>query len=250
MLGVFAEFETNLRKERQMEGIAKAKAAGVYKGRPASIDLDRVRQLKAEGWGPVSDRPQARHWSRIGLSGVGMTMQATRDGITAYHEAGHAVIGHLFGHRIVSVRFSMGGAKRGLMVAGVCTTSGYTEWHRTFVVEARQTSRDIDAAIEIICLIAGMLAESKVEKATEDEWLIQDDFTQVSELLDEADIPRLLPPLLSICQRHIDSHWPQIDALAKALLADGKIVKATTFAEFWDRGPCPCVMSSRKWLAH
>jgi len=52
MLGVFAEFETNLRKERQMEGIAKAKAAGVYKGRPASIDLDRVRQLKAEGWGP------------------------------------------------------------------------------------------------------------------------------------------------------------------------------------------------------
>jgi DNA invertase Pin-like site-specific DNA recombinase len=38
MLGVFAEFETNLRKERQLEGIAKAKDAGVYKGRPASID--------------------------------------------------------------------------------------------------------------------------------------------------------------------------------------------------------------------
>ena len=35
MLGVFAEFETNLRRERQLEGIAKAKAAGVYKGRPA-----------------------------------------------------------------------------------------------------------------------------------------------------------------------------------------------------------------------
>jgi hypothetical protein len=30
MLGVFAEFETNIRKERQLEGIAKAKAAGVY----------------------------------------------------------------------------------------------------------------------------------------------------------------------------------------------------------------------------
>jgi DNA invertase Pin-like site-specific DNA recombinase len=39
MLGVFAEFETNLRRERQLEGIAKAKAAGVYKGRPASIDV-------------------------------------------------------------------------------------------------------------------------------------------------------------------------------------------------------------------
>ena len=37
MLGVFAEFETNLRRERQLEGIKAAKARGVYKGRkPAS----------------------------------------------------------------------------------------------------------------------------------------------------------------------------------------------------------------------
>jgi DNA invertase Pin-like site-specific DNA recombinase len=41
-----------LRRERQLEGIAKAKAAGVYKGRPASIDVDQVRKLKAEGLGP------------------------------------------------------------------------------------------------------------------------------------------------------------------------------------------------------
>lgn len=52
MLGVFAEFETNLRRERQMEGILKAKAAGVYKGRPASIDSKLVRELKAQGIGP------------------------------------------------------------------------------------------------------------------------------------------------------------------------------------------------------
>ena len=51
MLGVFAEFETNLRKERQIEGIAKAKAAGVYKGRPPSIDAVRVRELKQKGFG-------------------------------------------------------------------------------------------------------------------------------------------------------------------------------------------------------
>ena len=49
MLGVFAEFETNLRRERQLEGIAKAKAAGIYKGRPASIEAARVRELKAQG---------------------------------------------------------------------------------------------------------------------------------------------------------------------------------------------------------
>jgi DNA invertase Pin-like site-specific DNA recombinase len=52
MLGVFAEFETNLRRERQLEGIADAKARGVYKGRKASIDPARVRQMKADGMGP------------------------------------------------------------------------------------------------------------------------------------------------------------------------------------------------------
>lgn len=51
MLGVFAEFETNLRKERQAEGIAKAKGAGVYKGRPASLDRARVIELKGAGRG-------------------------------------------------------------------------------------------------------------------------------------------------------------------------------------------------------
>jgi DNA invertase Pin-like site-specific DNA recombinase len=52
MLGVFAEFETNLRRERQLEGIAGAKARGVYKGRKASIDPAKVRQMKADGIGP------------------------------------------------------------------------------------------------------------------------------------------------------------------------------------------------------
>jgi DNA invertase Pin-like site-specific DNA recombinase len=53
MLGVFAEFETNLRRERQLEGIAKAKVEGRYKGRPASIDEARVRELKAQGMRPT-----------------------------------------------------------------------------------------------------------------------------------------------------------------------------------------------------
>jgi DNA invertase Pin-like site-specific DNA recombinase len=51
MLGVFAKFEINLRKERQLEGIAAAKDAGVYKGRKAEIDPERVRQLAAKGMG-------------------------------------------------------------------------------------------------------------------------------------------------------------------------------------------------------
>jgi hypothetical protein len=46
-----AEFETNLRRERQLEGIAKAKGAGVYRGRKPSIDQAQVEKLKAEGLG-------------------------------------------------------------------------------------------------------------------------------------------------------------------------------------------------------
>jgi DNA invertase Pin-like site-specific DNA recombinase len=54
MLGVFAEFETNLRRERQLEGIAAAKAAGVYKGRRPSIDADKVRHMTARGVGAIA----------------------------------------------------------------------------------------------------------------------------------------------------------------------------------------------------
>jgi DNA invertase Pin-like site-specific DNA recombinase len=53
MLGVFAEFEKALRKERQMEGIAKAKAAGVYRGRKPTVPVEDVRRLKAEGVSPT-----------------------------------------------------------------------------------------------------------------------------------------------------------------------------------------------------
>jgi DNA invertase Pin-like site-specific DNA recombinase len=52
MLGV-AEFETNLRMERQLEGIAKAKAAGVYKGRKRSVPIEEVKQMRATGRSPT-----------------------------------------------------------------------------------------------------------------------------------------------------------------------------------------------------
>lgn len=53
MLGVFAEFETNLRKERQTEGIEAAKARGIYKGGKARIDPETVRKLAADGVKPA-----------------------------------------------------------------------------------------------------------------------------------------------------------------------------------------------------
>lgn len=54
ILGAVAAFEADIRKERQMEGIAKAKAAGVYSGRKPSIDTDEVRRLHQEGMRPAA----------------------------------------------------------------------------------------------------------------------------------------------------------------------------------------------------
>ena len=85
MLGVFAEFETNLRRERQLEGIAAAKARGVYKGRKPSIDPAEVRRLReAEGLGPsaIARRLGIGRTSvyRVLGAGSGATVPAPRNG--------------------------------------------------------------------------------------------------------------------------------------------------------------------------
>lgn len=72
MLGVFAEFETNLRKERQLEGIAKAKAEGVYKGRVPSIDAKKVLTLKSQGLGATEIAKQLK----IGRASVYRVLQS------------------------------------------------------------------------------------------------------------------------------------------------------------------------------
>jgi DNA invertase Pin-like site-specific DNA recombinase len=54
MLAVFAQFETDVCRERQAEGIARAKNAGVYtRGKPR-IDRQQVRRLAEAGKGPAS----------------------------------------------------------------------------------------------------------------------------------------------------------------------------------------------------
>lgn len=58
LLALFAEFETDLRRERQMEGIAKAKAEGRYRGRPATVPVDEVRRLAREGLNPSQIQKQ------------------------------------------------------------------------------------------------------------------------------------------------------------------------------------------------
>lgn len=52
ILASFAEFEMDIRRERQKDGIEKAKANGVYKGRPPKLDGSKIVELHREGVGP------------------------------------------------------------------------------------------------------------------------------------------------------------------------------------------------------
>lgn len=51
ILASFAEFETEIRKERQMDGIQKARAEGRLRGRPKTVDPAVIEQLRSEGLG-------------------------------------------------------------------------------------------------------------------------------------------------------------------------------------------------------
>ena len=74
MLGVFAEFETSIRKERQAEGIAKAKSKGTYKGRkPTARDKsDLVLELAAGGL----KKQQIADQAGIGIASVYRILKA------------------------------------------------------------------------------------------------------------------------------------------------------------------------------
>lgn len=54
VLGSVAEFENDLRRERQREGIVKARARGAYKGGKGRIDAQRVNAMLSEGMNPCT----------------------------------------------------------------------------------------------------------------------------------------------------------------------------------------------------
>ena len=60
ILGAVAEFETDIRKERQREGIEKAKAAGKYRGRKPTIDREAILDLHKQGIGPAAIAKQLK----------------------------------------------------------------------------------------------------------------------------------------------------------------------------------------------
>lgn len=54
VLGMVAQMERRFIKERQREGIAQAKATGVYLGGKRRLDRDKIRALQLAGSGPAA----------------------------------------------------------------------------------------------------------------------------------------------------------------------------------------------------
>jgi len=65
VMGAMAEFERELIKERQLEGIAIAKTKGVYKGRTKCLSPSQVEDLKAQ---VTSGIPKATVARNLGIS--------------------------------------------------------------------------------------------------------------------------------------------------------------------------------------
>ena len=65
MLGAFAEFERALIRERQLEGIALAKARGAYTGRKPSLTPSQVEVLRARA---AAGEPKAGLAREFGIS--------------------------------------------------------------------------------------------------------------------------------------------------------------------------------------
>lgn len=62
IMGAFAEFELALNRERTMEGVVKAKAAGKYKGRMPSLNIEQAKQMKIRLQQGISKSKVAREF--------------------------------------------------------------------------------------------------------------------------------------------------------------------------------------------
>ncbi len=83
--------------------------------------------------------------------------------ITAYHEAGHVVIGWLVGYPVRSVRLFAGSQRPGKRGVTYYRTSSHSKRFHSAVIGSKRTCPDIEAAIDVVVLLAGMAAEVRFD---------------------------------------------------------------------------------------
>jgi Resolvase, N terminal domain len=92
MLAAFAAFETDVRRERQLEGIAMAKREGAYKGGKPRFDRERVKELAKSGFGPAAIARELG-MAQSGLSASRRGRGAARPDVLAAAAPGRAIRG-------------------------------------------------------------------------------------------------------------------------------------------------------------
>jgi hypothetical protein len=143
----------------------------------------------------------------------------------AWHEAGHATMGWLLGYRVACVRLASKGNYCGWTDFGRCTAG-----LRSAIWDARRVCPEIEAALEILIALAGGQAEELTAPCAHFSWY---DRLAIAKILDtdlgcrtDSERRQILNPLIWICDRLVEAQRHRIDALAQALLADGKVVQA------------------------
>jgi len=134
--------------------------------------------------------------------------------LTAYHEAGHAVMAQLCGQRITEVE-----------IIGDSEHSGSV---RSLRIHEEQ-GPDVDPGIPtapterlLLCLVAGMVAEARVSgRRSWDEGCEDLDAAVRLAMQVVGDCERVLP-FLEIARDHTEgllkNHWPAVEALASSLI--------------------------------
>jgi len=139
--------------------------------------------------------------------------------LTAYHEAGHAVMAQLCGRRVTEVE-----------IIGDEEHSGTVQWRRLAEEHPAEDDPGIPTApIErrLLCVAAGMVAEAMISG--------RNSWNESSDELDEAvrlamrvvgDCERVLP-FLEVVREHTEDllrrHWPAVESLAASLMEHQKM---------------------------
>jgi len=130
---------------------------------------------------------------------------------TAYHEAGHAVIGQWLGRTINQISIQGLGSRLG------------------WVIFKQEKKNPPSAEQEALIYLAGTLAEMKFNPTFRDEeisWTDQVDLDEKLKLMEESMSPEEFKTtsdaLTPRCQKLLDEHWEEIEAVAKMLLQQSK----------------------------
>jgi hypothetical protein len=153
--------------------------------------------------------------------------------VVAYHEAGHAALDVLFGHKLetVTIRAEDGRA------------AGYAEKDRS----EHDMMRYEDMAVKqipferaIMAALGGAVAQRKFAAHTIDDSLLADDYALVNEYLDELECESeqvreaYLRRLQLRTEVLIEQNWPQVCAIAHGLVERGTMTGAEVRTVYMD----------------